>query len=205
MASQTPRLDDVALKVLPDGSASDATAALLEAVAFAAEKHRDQRRKDADASPYINHPIELATLLERQGIDDLIVLCASLLHDTVEDTNTTPDELRHAFGDAVTDVVLEVTDDTSLPKLQRKQLQIDHAATLSKRARLVKLADKICNLRDMATSPPSGWPLQRRLEYFAWAKDVIDRLRGTHTGLEAMFDRVYADGLEQLLKLSDSV
>jgi GTP diphosphokinase / guanosine-3',5'-bis(diphosphate) 3'-diphosphatase len=191
------------MRVVADGSASDATAALLEAVAFAAEKHRDQRRKDADASPYINHPIELATLLKRQGIDDVVVLCASLLHDTVEDTNTTPDELRRSFGDAVTQVVLEVTDDTSLPKLTRKQLQIDHAGTLSTRARLVKLADKICNLRDVATSPPSDWPMQRRLEYFAWAKDVIDRLRGTHAGLEAMFDRVHADGLAQLHKQRD--
>jgi len=189
------------MTVAADRFTDDATAALLEAVAFAAEKHRDQRRKDAEASPYINHPIELATLLKRQGIDDVVVLCASLLHDTVEDTNTTPEELRRTFGDEVTRVVLEVTDDTTLPKLQRKQLQIDHADTLSTRARLVKLADKICNLRDMATSPPSGWPLQRRIEYFAWAKDVIDRLRGTHAGLEAMFDRVHGEGLAQLEKL----
>jgi guanosine-3',5'-bis(diphosphate) 3'-pyrophosphohydrolase len=184
-----------------DSPASDVSGALLEAVAFAAEKHRDQRRKDADASPYINHPIELATLLKRQGVDDAVVLCAALLHDTVEDTNTTAEELRRTFGDAITDVVLEVTDDTSLPKMQRKQLQIDHAQSLSTRARLVKLADKICNLRDMVASPPSGWPLQRKLDYFAWAKEVIDRLRGTHPGLEATFDRVYADGLAQLERL----
>jgi guanosine-3',5'-bis(diphosphate) 3'-pyrophosphohydrolase len=178
--------------------ARDAAAMLLEAVAFAAEKHRNQRRKDADASPYINHPIQLASLLKRQDVDDVIVLCAALLHDTVEDTNTTAEELRHAFGNAITDVVLEVTDDTSLPKMERKRLQIEHARQLSQRAKLVKLADKICNLRDMVASPPSGWEKQRKREYFAWAKDVIDGVRGTHAGLEAMFDRVYADGLRRL-------
>ena len=114
----------------PAGTSSrdgDSTATLLDAVAFAAEKHRNQRRKDAEASPYINHPIQLASLLKRQGIDDIVVLCAALLHDTVEDTNTTPEELRRQFGNAITDVVLEVTDDTSLPKMERKRLQIEHA------------------------------------------------------------------------------
>src|ERR1700722_17456081 len=95
---------------------SNTTSLLIKAISFAAEKHRDQRRKDADASPYNNHPIELATLLKRQAIDDVVVVCAALLHDTVEDTNTTAEELRRTFGDAITDVVLEVTDDTSLPK-----------------------------------------------------------------------------------------
>src|ERR1700676_2013091 len=122
---------------------------LLEAVAFAAEKHRDQRRKDAEASPYINHPIALANLLQQQGVDDIVVLCAALLHDTIEDTETTAPELRREFGPEVTAVVLEVTDDKSLLKAERKRLQIEHAGTLSLRAKLVKLADKICNLRDM--------------------------------------------------------
>ena len=125
-------------------------------------------------------------------IKQTLVLAAALLHDTVEDTDTTPDELRAEFGDAITDVVLEVTDDKLLPKAERKRLQIEHAAGISRAARLVKLADKICNLRDVAASPPRGWPLERQQEYFDWAKQVVDRLRGTHAGLEALFDRAQA-------------
>ncbi|MGH8851821.1 MAG: HD domain-containing protein [Casimicrobiaceae bacterium] len=181
--------------------ASDPAGLLLKAVAFAAEKHRDQRRKDADASPYINHPIELASLLSAQGIGDLTVLCAALLHDTIEDTNTTGEELRREFGDAIADVVLEVTDDTALDKAERKRLQIEHARSLSHRARLVKLADKICNLRDLVASPPANWPRRRKEEYFVWAKNVIDGLRGAHRGLETLFDAVYAEGLVAVQKL----
>jgi guanosine-3',5'-bis(diphosphate) 3'-pyrophosphohydrolase len=179
-------------------SLADAQALLLEAVAFAAEKHRHQRRKDAHASPYINHPIELAILLQREGITDLVTLCAALLHDTIEDTETTAEELRHAFGAEVADVVLEVTDDKHLPKQQRKQLQIDHAHTLSRRARAIKLADKICNLQDVIKSAPTGWTLARRQEYLEWAKAVIDGLRGDHPRLEQMFDDVYETGVRSL-------
>jgi guanosine-3',5'-bis(diphosphate) 3'-pyrophosphohydrolase len=166
---------------------------VLEALAFAADKHRDQRRKDAAASPYINHPIALANVLVREGeVADPAVLAAALLHDTVEDTQTTPAELKAAFGPAVAAIVEEVTDDKSLPKAERKRLQIEHAATMSREAKLVKLADKICNLRDMADHPPAKWDLVRRREYFEWAKAVIDRLRGVHPKLEALFDAAYA-------------
>jgi guanosine-3',5'-bis(diphosphate) 3'-pyrophosphohydrolase len=166
---------------------------VLQALAFAADKHRDQRRKDAAASPYINHPIALANVLVREGdVTDPAVLAAALLHDTVEDTQTTPAELKAAFGPAVAAIVEEVTDDKSLPKAERKRLQIEHAATMSREAKLVKLADKICNLRDMADHPPAKWDLVRRREYFEWAKAVIDRLRGVHPKLEALFDAAHA-------------
>jgi guanosine-3',5'-bis(diphosphate) 3'-pyrophosphohydrolase len=177
---------------------ADSQGLLLEAVAFAAEKHRHQRRKDAAASPYINHPIALASLLKREGVDDVAVLCAALLHDTIEDTKTTPDELRVAFGEIITSVVLEVTDDQNLAKAERKRLQVRHAHTLSERARLVKLADKICNVYDIVAAPPANWDLARKREYLQWAKDVVDRLRGTHAALEAMFDDVYAKGVRAL-------
>jgi guanosine-3',5'-bis(diphosphate) 3'-pyrophosphohydrolase len=124
--------------------------AILSAAAFAAAKHRNQRRKDAEASPYINHPIALAELLAFVGIEDLEVLQAALLHDTVEDTDTSFQELEERFGKAVADIVQEVTDDKALPKGERKRLQVEHAAQLSREAKLVKLADKICNLRDIA-------------------------------------------------------
>ena len=168
-------------------------ALVLRASAFAAHKHRNQRRKDVEASPYINHPLTLANVLANEGgVADTVTLCAALLHDTVEDTDTTADELTQAFGPEIGGVVLEVTDDRSLPKAERKRLQVEHAATISDRAKLVKLADKISNLRDVATSPPAGWPLERRREYFDWAKSVVDRLRGAHPGLEEAFDRAYS-------------
>lgn len=166
---------------------------LLKALAFAAHKHRDQRRKDPEASPYINHPISLANVLCNEGhVTDMEVICGALLHDTVEDTDTTAKELLQEFGPAIRDIVMEVTDDKTLPKAERKRLQIEHAAHASPKAKLVKLADKICNLRDIVLSPPVEWSLARRQEYFDWAKQVIDRLRGMHAGLEGIFDDAYA-------------
>ena len=166
---------------------------LLKALAFAAHKHRDQRRRDPEASPYINHPISLANVLCNEGhVTDTEVICGALLHDTVEDTDTTPEELLQEFGLAIRDIVLEVTDDKTLPKAERKRLQIEHAAHASPKAKLVKLADKICNLRDIAVSPPVEWSLARCQEYFDWAKEVIDGLRGVHEGLESVFDDAYA-------------
>jgi len=167
-------------------------ALLLKALAFAAHKHRDQRRKDREASPYINHPIALADVLVNEGgVSDVDVLCAALLHDTVEDTATTPEELVDTFGARVARIVAEVTDDKALNKADRKRLQVENAARLSPEAKLVKLADKICNLRDVAERPPAGWDLARRREYFDWAKRVVDGLRGSHPRLEAAFDVAY--------------
>ena len=167
-------------------------ALLFRALAFAAHKHRDQRRKDAEASPYINHPIALAQVLAAEGgVSDIEVLAAALLHDTIEDTDTTGEELEREFGSRIASIVAEVTDDTALPKADRKRLQIEHAGRLSEGAKLVKLADKICNLRDVADRPPAKWDLQRRQEYFDWAKKVIDGLRGAHPKLEAAFDAAY--------------
>ncbi len=167
-------------------------ALLFRALAFAAHKHRDQRRKDAEASPYINHPIALAEVLAGEGgVADVEVLAAALLHDTIEDTATTPAELREQFGERIAGIVAEVTDDKSLPKAERKRLQVERAAAISPGAKLVKLADKICNLRDVAERPPAGWDVDRRREYFDWAKRVIDGLRGAHPGLESAFDAAY--------------
>jgi guanosine-3',5'-bis(diphosphate) 3'-pyrophosphohydrolase len=167
--------------------------AILKAASFAAEKHRDQRRKDAESSPYINHPITLANVLANEGnVTDPDVLCAALLHDTIEDTETTADELRGIFGDTVTGIVLEVTDDKSLPKAERKRLQIEHAAHASPQAKLVKLADKICNLRDILASPPADWSVERKQEYFDWSAKVITGVRDVHPGLALAFDQLLA-------------
>ena len=168
---------------------------VIRAALFAAKKHQEQRRKDQEASPYINHPLGVADVLcnEGGGIDpmDTNTLMAALLHDTIEDTATTIQELSDEFGEAVAKIVLEVSDDKSLPKAERKNLQIVHASSLSREAKLVKLADKICNLRDMAQSPPLDWSLERKIEYFEWSKAVVDQLRGVHAGLEALFDQAY--------------
>lgn len=169
------------------------TALVIRAAAFAAERHRHQRRRDADASPYINHPLALADVLANEaGIDDPVVLCAALLHDTIEDTDTRADEIEAAFGARVAAVVLEVSDDKSLSKPERKRLQIEHARHASREAQLVKLADKICNLRDLLAAPPANWPAQRKREYFDWAAQVIVGVRGAHPGLEAIFDGLHA-------------
>jgi guanosine-3',5'-bis(diphosphate) 3'-pyrophosphohydrolase len=170
---------------------TDGVALVLRAAEFAAHKHRDQRRKDAAASPYINHPIALASVLKEVGVDDPVVLAAALLHDTVEDTETSHEELRGQFGDEVADVVAEVTDTKWLSSRARKRLQISKASHSSPRARLVKLADKICNLRDILGSPPAGWSDERRREYFDWAKRVVDEVRGAHPELERRFDALY--------------
>lgn len=173
-------------------AANEPIASILGAATFAAERHRDQRRKGKDASPYINHPLALASLLANCGERDPALLMAALLHDTVEDTATSFEELERTFGHEVTELVREVTDDKALPKAARKRAQVEHAARLSRRARLVKLADKICNLRDLSASPPADWSLERRREYFDWARAVIDGLRGVHPQLEALFDAEYA-------------
>jgi guanosine-3',5'-bis(diphosphate) 3'-pyrophosphohydrolase len=165
---------------------------VLRAAAFAAEKHRKQRRKDAEASPYINHPIQIAYILVEADIEDPIVLAAALLHDTVEDTQTTLDELEIVFGYEVARIVDECTDDKELDKLERKQAQIDRAAKLSPRAKLVKIADKIHNVSDIDGAPPAGWSLDRKRDYFDWAKQVVDRMRGTNAALESRFDAEYA-------------
>ena len=165
---------------------------ILRATAFSALKHRDQRRKDPAASPYVNHPIALANVLAIEGgVQDSVTLSAALLHDTLEDTDTTSDEIEGEFGARIAAVVVEVTDDKTLMKADRKRLQIEHASIISREAKLVKLADKICNLRDITSALPKGWSLDRRREYFDWAKQVIDQLRGTHAALETLFDAEY--------------
>lgn len=168
-------------------------ALITKAVDFAADKHRGQSRKDAANTPYINHPISLARLLTNDGgITDTNVIVAALLHDTVEDTDATVEDIGELFGKEIKNIVMEVTDDKSLPSPERKRLQIEHASKISHEAKLVKLADKICNLQDIIISPPVKWSLERKRGYFDWAKEVIDQLRGTNERLERVFDEVYS-------------
>jgi GTP diphosphokinase / guanosine-3',5'-bis(diphosphate) 3'-diphosphatase len=172
---------------------------LLNALAFAADRHRRQRRKDADATPYINHPIAVATVLAVEGdvADQATLLCA-ILHDTVEDTDSTFLELEQRFGHEVADLVRELTDDKSLEKSERKRLQIEHATQSSPRAKLVKIADKICNVRDLTLSPPRGWPVERRREYLSWSGEVVDGCRGVNPKLDQAFDQAIMAASEML-------
>lgn len=163
---------------------------LFKALSFSAKKHTKQRRKDIDKTPYINHPISLANILAQRWVIDENVLCAAILHDTIEDTETTVDELQEHFGEKITSIVLEVTDDKSLEKSVRKQKQVEHAATISREAKLVKLADKIANITDIINTPPVDWSSNRKKDYFNWAKAVVDNLRGAHQGLEKDFDEL---------------
>ena len=174
--------------------AGSESARLLAAVSFAAKKHRDQRRKDVDASPYINHPLAVAETLTNVGdVTDLNVLIAALLHDTLEDTETTPEELE-VFGPAVRKLVMDVTDDKETPKEERKQQQIEHAPELSHEAKIIKLGDKIYNVRDVIVNPPTRWSVDRRREYLSWAGQVVAGCRGSNPALEAHFDELLFQG-----------
>lgn len=168
-------------------------ATLLEAARFAADKHVGQRRKGASHRPYINHPIEVAETVARVGgITDTAVLCAALLHDTVEDTDTTPEEIESRFGRDVAALVAEMTDEKGLRSDVRKRLQVENAPHKSPGARAIKLADKISNVREIGVDPPADWSEDRRRDYFTWAAEVIDALRGQHPSLETLFDETVA-------------
>lgn len=168
---------------------------LLQAASIAADRHKEQRRKGGDAQPYINHPLEVANILANIGyVEDTDILIAAILHDTIEDTETTAEELTELFGKRVCGFVLEVTDDKSLPTAVRKQLQIDHAPHLTSEAKQIKLADKISNISDIFNNPPADWNAERKHEYIEWGQSVVAGLRGINDKLEAYFDEVIAKG-----------
>ena len=161
---------------------------ILNATKFAAAKHRQQQRKDGK-TPYINHPVEVAELLSRIArVTDPEVIAAALLHDTIEDTDTQPHEISTAFGDRVLSLVQECTDDKSLPKAERKRLQVENASHKSDEAKLIKIADKMSNIRDVADTPPTQWEWQRRWDYLEWAQKVVDGLKGVNYELDKAFE-----------------
>jgi guanosine-3',5'-bis(diphosphate) 3'-pyrophosphohydrolase len=174
---------------------------LTQAINFAAKKHRRQKRKGADGEPYINHPLEVMNLLTSVGkVEDFNVLIAAVLHDTIEDTETTAEEIRELFGAKVSKMVLELTDDKSLPKAERKQLQIEHAPHASVGAKQIKLADKISNIQDILENPPDGWSIERRADYVDWGEKVVAGLRGANENLEKHFDELIIKAHEKFEK-----
>jgi (p)ppGpp synthase/HD superfamily hydrolase len=180
---------------MPDTNPSPASAVrlILAAARFAALKHAAQKRKGKIGEPYVNHLLEVAELISGSSEAlDANLIAAALLHDTVEDTDTTDHELRETFGDDVAGLVAEVTDDKSLPKATRKDLQIRNAPHKSARAVTIKLADKISNLRAILASPPADWSVERQREYFEWARRVVDGLPAPNAILKAEFEKTYA-------------
>ena len=172
---------------------------ILKAANFAAHRHRNQRRKDEEKTPYINHPISVAKIISEIGnVEDPEVLAAALLHDTLEDTETTPEELVENFGDRVCRLVQEVTDDKDLDKPIRKQLQIEHAKELSDGAALIKLGDKISNVTDITKTPPTNWDSMRRLEYFEWAEKVFNNCPMVNEALENHFAEAIKAGRDKI-------
>lgn len=164
---------------------------VIRAAHFAAVKHAAQRRKGEAAEPYVNHLLEVAHLVAEAGLD-LATVTAALLHDTVEDTATTREELAAEFGEAVAAMVMELTDDKSLPKAERKRLQVERAPHKSAGAQAIKIADKISNLRSILASPPADWSEERKREYFAFAKAVADGLDQAPATLKAEFSAVFS-------------
>lgn len=166
---------------------------ILTAAHFAAQRHATQKRKGLAAEPYINHLIEVAELVTASSeLLDVELVMAAFLHDTVEDTGVAREEIEQLFGHDVAGLVMEVTDDKSLPQAKRKALQVQTAPKKSPRAQTLKLADKISNLRAVLASPPPDWSQQRKREYFDWARDVIAGLTSPNKRLKAEFDEVYA-------------
>ena len=173
---------------------------ILKAAHFAAKKHRDQRRKDKHASPYIIHPISVALAIAQIGrVDDPEILAAALLHDTLEDTKTEPEDLEAEFGKKVCEYVLDVSDDKTLPKDERKRRQIEHAKKISKGAALIKLGDKISNVTDVTNNPPADWDVNRRKQYLDWAEKVIDNCPKVNDRMENKFQEIIKQGREALI------
>lgn len=174
---------------------------VIRCVNFAARKHTKQRRKDADGTPYINHPIGVANILVQEAnVYDPIVIVAALLHDTVEDTDTTFEEIEEEFGYATRCVVEAVTDDKTLPKDQRKLLQVKNTSKLSDKAKLVVMADKLYNLRDLQKATPVGWSFSRIQEYVQWSKAVVTGCRGINDNLDSALDEMFTQRYENFGK-----
>lgn len=165
---------------------------LVRAAYFAGEKHRMQRRGDAEKTPYINHPLELAAILtEEAGVTDPDVLCGALLHDTIEDTETTPEELTQYFGDKIAALVVEVTNDMSLSSSDRRVYESNAIPGLSHGAKLIKLADKLANIRDVSTMPPMGWTREKKSDYFDFALSIAEKAQDASPQLFSIFVNDY--------------
>ena len=177
-------------------------AKILKALEFASGRHKSQLRKGEEKTPYINHPIQVASLLANEGEEnDIELLTAAILHDVIEDTVNNPEEkgqlinqISDLFGEEVLLIVNEVTDDKSLEKNERKRLQIEQSSHKSEKAKKLKIADKIANVHDITFYPPKDWTLERKMKYLDWAEQVVAGLRGVNKKLEDLFDETLTIG-----------
>lgn len=171
---------------------------VIDAILFAATSHAGQFRKDS-ITPYINHPVEVMHLLAHTGnISDNEILMAAVLHDVLEDTDVTAEELSERFGQRVTDIVIELTDDNSLAKEERKRQQLLTCKGLSYEAKVIRISDKICNVYDILYAPPGNWDIERRRAYLEWANSVVSLIRGTNEQLETHFDELIIESVRNL-------
>jgi (p)ppGpp synthase/HD superfamily hydrolase len=174
-------------KIIINNEKSDLFRGLFEAIDFAAYKHRYQKRKGLRPVPYINHPIGVTKfLLDHIASPELEVLQSAILHDTLEDTKTTYEEIQQKFGDKVASIVNELTDDMSLSYRFRKRLQIENAKNLSFEAGCIKIADKYCNIYDVLNTY-LGWPKMRKIQYIKWAIEVVVNIQNKNHELEKSF------------------
>ncbi|EFO18322.1 hypothetical protein LOAG_10172 [Loa loa] len=170
---------------------TDGISLIIEAVDLAARRHRQQRRKDAAQTPYVNHPIGVAYILTSEGqITDTTTIIAAILHDIVEHTKTTDEEIRKMFGDEIADIVKECTMVRSMKREARMKSELEKASKLSHKAKLVQLADKLNNIRDIERGTPLGWTKQHVTEYIIFAKDLLSKIRGIHGPLESALDDI---------------
>ena len=164
---------------------------LIKAINFAAIAHRNQRRKDSAKTPYINHPIEVMNMLANAGVTDIDILCAAVLHDTIEDVGVTYCQLVTEFGTNVANIVSECSDDKSLPKVVRKREQIKHAEMASIGAKLVKVGDKLSNLSGLDTNPPVSWKKEEIDGYFIWSYHVWLMIAGCNIKLDNQLQSLF--------------
>ncbi|NOQ24273.1 MAG: HD domain-containing protein [Bacteroidales bacterium] len=183
---------------------------IIDAVSFAAERHKNQARKGLGKIPYINHPIQVAKLLSDFGEENDELIISALLHDVIEDTTKDEKEIKelsniilNKFGEIVLLIVLEVSDNKSLPVEERKRLQIVHTPTLSDSAKKLKIADKICNILDIKNDPPVNWTVERKLKYLDWSKQVVSGAKGLNEKLDQHFDQVYNEVYSALKEINN--
>lgn len=181
------------------------TKKIIEAIQYAAHRHRWQRRKGKSKTPYINHPVDVAKIIMDCGIEDETVLIAALLHDVIEDTVTRTEnreyltrEIESKFGKKVVKIVLELTDDKTLLLKQRKKMQIQKTGTISDKAKIIRIADKISNLNDILIDPPKGWIQSRKVKYIEWSREVVEKASGVNACLEKRFENLSIKASQQI-------
>ena len=176
---------------------------MMRAIEFATDAHKAQKRK-ASGEPYIIHPIRVLRILTEAGITDDTVLIAAVLHDVVEDTSVTLDEITRVFGKRVSNFVFEVTNNPDLSKVDKKKAQVTKASNMSSGAKLIKMADMIDNLSDLLVAPPPDWTKERVKGYFVWKYVIFSSLRGVNSYLVNELEKLFSSVLtiEEMMRLS---